>query len=162
MRRTLRRAHLWRGILIHDTPAKAGEEEAPEETFHWGDWDSRTKVQKTRLLENVLSHLHSQQVQSLSGHTVEYRKQKCVRYQIEEPSQEVGWFVSEGNLFIHSFLFVYVFYVCVSLTMLLKEKLYWSRKQLFVCFVTQLKEPFPGYISVFSFVFKCRYMRGYH
>ncbi len=74
----------------------------------------------------------------------------------------VGLLARVTCLFILSFLSLSPFYLCVSLTMLLKEKLYWSQKQLIVCFVTQLKEPSPRYISVFSFVFKCRYMRGYH
>ncbi len=35
-------------------------------------------------------------------------------------------------------------------------------KQLFVCFVKQQKEPLLGYMSVFSFLFWCWYMRGHH
>ncbi len=37
----------------------------------------------------------------------------------------------------------------------------YTRKRLFVCFIKQLKEPLLGYISVFSFGFYCRYMRGH-
>ncbi len=37
-----------------------------------------------------------------------------------------------------------------------------TRKQLFVCFLKQLKELFPGSVLLFKFVLQCRYMRGHH
>ncbi len=35
-------------------------------------------------------------------------------------------------------------------------------KQLVVCFLKQLKEPFPGYMPLFNSVLQCRYIRGHH
>ncbi len=39
---------------------------------------------------------------------------------------------------------------------------YITWKRLFVCFLKQLKEPLLGCMSVFSFLFYCRYMIGHH
>lgn len=70
-RHTLRRAPLWDRILIYDTVAKAGEEEAPMETSHWGDWEPKKKT--LSYWKNLLSQV-TQSTHRASHHITSHKR----------------------------------------------------------------------------------------
>lgn len=79
--RTVSGTQLWETIFIHDAVTKAGEEETPMETSHWGDTDWRNKLQQTEPLEKLLLQVTQRHTAPPSypphfTHTVKYREEK--------------------------------------------------------------------------------------